>query len=385
MIHADAPEDAVPALRPLGLDAIQLTDEQITAAAESSALESDPERAWSLYLRALAITALKSELLRHRLPVVVGPELEPEAPERLLLLNGLSTQLICLSSLADEVEVPLGGWREAATAPQLLLAAVVDEDQGVVQFPGVLDASAFVAWASEQEGRQGEMARLPLANFQGGIDRLERCVLLLDGEALPRVVLAPADRLVVGHLAQRLKVKVRARLGDLLEILLASLPLQPVPVVSAARSGGSAALMLLNPRLDGEREGRPSAAVVCSQPTIWTRQPLAEIQLLEGERLMWRKLARLREPINTPLAWPLDPLTGGDCYQLRLRPWGAPGGCFAEVVLTAPQAEILREGDRELDEGMVQADPTAWLGGARPAVALECMARLQCLEDELNQ
>ena len=76
---------------------------------------------------------------------MVGPELNPEDPDRLLALNGLATHLLCASPLADVVEVPLNHWRKTATAPQLLLLAQVDEDAGVVHFPGVLDARAFVA------------------------------------------------------------------------------------------------------------------------------------------------------------------------------------------------------------------------------------------------
>ena len=144
MTYTDAPDDALPELRPLELEAIQLTDEELAVAAERSALEHDPERAWSRYLRCMAITALKNELRRRRVPVVVGPELEPDEPERLLMLDGRCTQMICSSPLADELEVSLASWREATTAPQLLLAAVVDEDQGVVHFPGVVDAAAFV-------------------------------------------------------------------------------------------------------------------------------------------------------------------------------------------------------------------------------------------------
>jgi hypothetical protein len=375
MTYIDAPDDVVPTLRPLGLEAIQLTDDEITAAAERASLEIDPERAWSRYLRGLAITALKRELRRRRLPVVVGPELEPEAPERLLLLDGRCTQLICASSLTDEQEVSLASWREAATAPQLLLAAVVDEDHGVVHLPGVLDAAAFVAWASEQD-QQGEMARVPLAMFQGGIERLERWLLLLDSEALQRVALAPVGRSAAGRLTQRLQDGLRARLDELLEGLLAGRPPQLVPVISAARSGGVEAIHLLTPSPEAQQEGIAAASVVCSRPTIWTQQTLAEIQLLDAERQVWRKVARLREPITTPLAWPLDPLTGGECYTLRLRPWGAPAGSFAEVLLIAPPTETLRKGDRELDEGLAYGDPRASLEGARPAVALEVMARL---------
>ena len=83
----------------------------------------DPERAWIRYLRCMAITALKKELRRRRVPVVVGPELEPDEPERLLMLDGRCTQMICASPLADELEVSLASWREAAV-PMTIASSV---------------------------------------------------------------------------------------------------------------------------------------------------------------------------------------------------------------------------------------------------------------------
>jgi hypothetical protein len=317
--------------------------------------------------------------------VVVGPELEPEAPERLLLLDGRCIQLICASPFAHEVEVPLGVWREAATAPQLLLAAMVDEDQGVVHIPGVVDAKAFVAWAAGQGG-EGDVAQVPLTIFEGGLERLKRWLLLLDAEALPQVALASASPSTAGRLMQGLQEGLRARLDELLEGLVASLSPQPLLVLSTARGGSAETTQLLTPCPEGEREGIPTAEVVCSRPTIWTQESLAEIQLLDGESLLWRKLARLREPIITPLAWPLAPLTGGECYTLRVRPWGAPAGSFAEVLLIAPSAVTLGDGDDLLLEGMANADPTTWLASARQELALEVIARLQWRDEEsLNE
>jgi hypothetical protein len=332
-------------------------------------------------MRALAITAIRREL-RRRASLVVGPELEPEEPERLLQINGRCTQLVCVSALADEALVPLGCWSDSATAPQLLLAAVVDEDQGLVEIPGVLDAAAFVAWTRTHGQSQGELVQLPLSMFQGGIARLERWCLLLDAQALPRMALDTDGQSAAGPLVPWLTKGIQTLLDGAMEGLLAALAPQPVPVLSTARGDGPETVQLLNPRIDGERNGMPTAAVICSRPTLWVREPLAEIQLLKDGKLLWRERARLREPITTPLAWPLPPLGGDELVEARLRPWGAPGGNFAALVLAAPSAETLSQGDAEISLRLSQSDVLRNLVNALSAIALEVIARMQSRAQE---
>ena len=78
-----------------------------------------------------------------------------------------------------------------ATAPQLLLAALVDEENDVVWFPGVLTGQEFVA-AAKSSPRLGDQVLLEPESFGGGLDRLFTLVQLLDPAALPRHSLLPA-------------------------------------------------------------------------------------------------------------------------------------------------------------------------------------------------
>jgi hypothetical protein len=259
---------------------------------------------------------------------------------------------------------------------------VVDEDQGLVEIPGVLDAAAFVAWTRTHGQSQGELAQLPLSMFQGGIARLERWCLLLEDQALPRMALDTDGQGASGPLVPWLTKGIQTLLDGAMEGLLGALAPQPVPVLSAARGDGPGTVQLLNPRIEGERNGMPAAAVICSRPTLWVQEPLAEIQLLKEGRLLWRQRARLREPITTPLAWPLPPLGGDELVEVRLRPWGAPGGSFAALALAAPSAETLSQGDAEISLRLSQADVIRNLVNALSAIALEVIARMQSRAQE---
>ena len=179
-------EDDGRAARPLELDAICLTEAEQQQAASLQDPADPPEQAWIRYRRALALIGLRRWLKQRSAGIVVGPELEPEAPDRLLLINGRVTQLVCASALADEAEVPLSQWQAPATAPRLLFLALVDEDHCVVSFPGVLAASRFVDEVRLAKAEAIPLVELPVARFGGGLERLLRWVTVLSTEALPR-------------------------------------------------------------------------------------------------------------------------------------------------------------------------------------------------------
>jgi hypothetical protein len=149
--------------------------------------------------RELAVAALQQAMAERRLALPLGPQLDLANPERLLTLNRFALQLVSGGFLADQLAVEQSFWRDAATAPQLLLAALVDEENGVVQLQGVLTGPELQQQLAAAEQQDGCWLLEPEA-FRGGIERLFTLVQLLEPEALPRLALAGdpllADRLL---------------------------------------------------------------------------------------------------------------------------------------------------------------------------------------------
>jgi hypothetical protein len=261
----------------------------------------------------------------------VGPELEPEAPDRLLLINGRVTQLVCTSALADEAEVPLSQWQAPATAPQLLLLALVDEEHGVVTFPGVLAASKFVDEVRQSNTDAAPLVELPLEQFGGGLERLLHWVTLLSAEAIPRVGFKDSAPELPADLLSRIQGWVRKTLAALAS------PPQPAfaLMVGAARSAGRPAdeVRLINPLVEVDAQGVAKAIAVCPTPTLLAEGPLAEVQIWRGEELLWRQQATSNRPIEGPIAWPLRPMDLEDRFIIRLRPYGAPVGSNACIII----------------------------------------------------
>jgi hypothetical protein len=86
--------------------------------------------------------------------------------------------------------------------------------------------------------------------------------------------------------------------------------------------------------------GVPIATLVAvtpsGSPPIVSRDPLVEVQILQGSTLRWQGRGSATTPLANPLAWPLPPLQPGESIRLKLRRAGTEDGSFAEVELHRP-------------------------------------------------
>lgn len=160
------------------------------------AIELDDSAA-ALSARSLAVAGLQQALRDRRLPLPLGPETALGDAQRLLSLNRFAVQLATGGVLADQLAIDATPWDSEATAPQLLLAALVDEENAVVAFPGVLTGAEFLELARSAERCDQAVMLDPLA-FRGGVDRLLTLVQLLEPEALPHLSLTPAAQASAG-------------------------------------------------------------------------------------------------------------------------------------------------------------------------------------------
>jgi hypothetical protein len=183
--------------------------------------------------RLLAVAALKQAMDDRNLDLPFGPTIEPEDPARLLSLNRFSVQLATTGITSDEVFIQRSFWEDSALAPQLLLAAAVDEENNVVYFPGVLTGEELLAQAKNADSDSAALV-LDTACFKGGIDRLLTLVQLLEPAALPRLAL-PADPITA---LQKTVVSVLDWLNGQLDESLAALGGGLVPVTAGATRSG---------------------------------------------------------------------------------------------------------------------------------------------------
>jgi hypothetical protein len=115
---------------------------------------------------------------------------------------------------------------------------------------------------------------------------------------------------------------------------------------------------VIAPAVSPDGAGRAVARVPLSRPTIFVREPLAEVRLEQQGRRLWSSQAGAAGPIHGPIAWPLPPLGPQHSLLLRLRPQGAAADAFATIELQSADAGTLARGDALL-QGLGK-DPLAW-------------------------
>ena len=145
--------------------------------------------------RSLALAALKEVLSSQISPLPLGPTIGAEEEGRLLSLNRFALQLVTTGLAADQIAVDKAAWMQELTAPQLLLAAQVDEENDVVVFTGVLTGAEFISLVKSSKS-SNQTILVDTSEFKGGVERLLTLVQLLEPAALPRFALETAASIV---------------------------------------------------------------------------------------------------------------------------------------------------------------------------------------------
>lgn len=372
--------------RALDPEAICLSEQDISDAACKVDPNEEHEQGWARYLRALALQGLRKWVSKRKVQVVIGPEIEPEQPGRLLVLNGRVTQLVCGSTHSEQAEVSLQPWHDSTTAPQLVLLAQVDEEHGVISFPGVLDATSLVGEVQRLKAAREESVEVAVERFAGGLERLLRWTTLLAPEALPRrgIRISASEKTILGN-----------HLKDWVESLLASdSALIPVTASEGATRGImpirsdhrfleqnriAREIRLLSPAIVRNSSGDYVAHAACVRPSIWAHTSLAEIQIWKNSELIWRQRATVHEPIQGPVDWPLEDLSPMEKLTVCLRPYGAivgEQGVFTLVADEQSKAHLNEQIIQKYFEESLDVLTSAGEAKIKPELMAELMARV---------
>ena len=103
-----------------------------------------------------------------------------------LIINDLHIQIALCGLGAEEVSIPLDIWKNAQTAPQVILVAQVDDENNIVHFPGILTGSNFIKYIRNNFSR-GRTIITPISEFEGGVDILFSYVKFFNKNSLPRI------------------------------------------------------------------------------------------------------------------------------------------------------------------------------------------------------
>ncbi len=335
----------------------------------NSAMEAFPIPEGSVLLQAnklssfreFSINALKQILRERNLTLPLGPESGVKESKCLINLNRFSIQVLTTGITSDEISIPLDNWYKPGGAPQILLAAKIDEENSVVYFSGVLTGPEFKKLVKHRLKNQKEIS-LPITEFKGGIDRLLGFVRILESTAIPRDSLdretsspwpwdgfskrfKPAFAIPVFTAAAFILGPsiFRPRLvGNIASISLSQVEVQTYTRGIASASPVQACLLTPSFSIDDSRS-IPIAETSIDQPIIFSPDPLNEITISKNGKILWSQNGTLDKRIEGLISWPIKPIQAGEQYLLTIRPKGTSMGESANIILKTPSEESIQK------------------------------------------
>ena len=285
----------------------------------------------------LIVKALEKVLKDRDLDLPLGPQLDLYNPDRTIILNKFEVQIVSSGILSDEVQIRKDFWKSKIRSPQLVLAALIDDDTNIVYFKGMLTGSELKNLVKNENSNQDTFV-VKTKKFKGGIDRLLRSVRILNTEAVERVEINKGKLLdfkVINKNFKRTITVGAALAGTILfgpELLkprlmggIALLETNQISTFSNSTTRGinksiKSSICLLSPSEINKDAIIPSAEISIDKPLLFSLNELKEISILKNGQEVWNSNLKTTNLISKPLNWPIAPIRLNDNYVVALTP-----------------------------------------------------------------
>jgi hypothetical protein len=318
-----------------------------------------------LDLSQLALLGIKEIIRQRGINLKIKKKKDTTELDCIFEINNFSIQVIFAGFSSDQIIVPLNRWFKINNAPQIILAANIDEESNIVSFKGILTAKEFIN-IYLKKNTKGQSFEIPLGEFKGGINRLLSFVQILDSKALTRNGLSKNLSNKVSFFEKLGLSKTKISIGAIVlgsiifgpTILkprisydLASIELGQVAIPSKTRAINEVnniypKLCILSPFVDSSQNiQKKVTAVSFDKPIIYSPDPINEIIISKNGEVIWKKKGlSINERIKGPIPWPINPIKSKEEYLLSIRPKGLPSGEFAKILINSG-SEVIKFDD----------------------------------------
>ena len=318
-----------------------------------------------LDLSQLALLGIKEIIRQRGINLKIKKKKDTTELDCIFEINNFSIQVIFAGFSSDQIIVPLNRWFKINNAPQIILAANIDEESNIVSFKGILTAKEFINIYLKKNAK-GQSFEIPLDEFKGGINRLLSFVQILDSKALTRNGLSKNLSNKVSFFEKLGLSKTKISIGAIVlgsiifgpTILkprisydLASIELGQVAIPSKTRAINEVnniypKLCILSPFVDSSQNiQKKVTAVSFDKPIIYSPDPINEIIISKNGEVLWKKKGlSINERIKGPIPWPINPIKSKEEYLLSIRPKGLPSGEFAKILINSG-SEVIKFDD----------------------------------------
>ena len=330
------------------LDAIPIPEESILLDFDISVGEAE-----------LAYLAIQSLAEKYNLNVSISPIDKLKKDFRIIKINNFLVQVVITGFDSETISIPLEPWTERRVAPQITLAAQIDDENNIVFIRGVLTNPEIKHLIPKFVLNKDQFV-MPLKNFLGGASKFLRYVRILDSNSISTEPLKEKKSFVSSSDSPlTLLIDQFSERWDCVDGLI---NLQSLPIVASSRGDTSINknVVLITPVYSFEKGSNIAIAKISfDKPIIFSPHPLNEIAISKDGVIMYRERASLEKPIPGLIQWPIDPINIGEKYELLLRSENALASEYSRINIISDNSIKLVSFDSLLDS--LGSDEYKWL------------------------
>ena len=336
-----------------------------------SAVSIDIEKVKSL--DQASIVALKKVISDENLNLEVKLISSIKDLDCLVEINKFYIQIVITGISSDEAIIPLKRWYKKNSAPQLILAMSIDEENGLIEFPGLITEKEFKALIKEPNPKN-KYVNIPINSFKGGINRLLSMIQILDLEALSREGLR-GSKIRINLLDNLIFHRKKLSLGLLiiagifvspslfkprLVYNLASISankLEPIYTRSSSEENNiKICLLSPNSSFDGTKN---IVNLSFDKPLIFPKTKVEKIIISKNGEIIWSREINSNKKSYKPIQWPIKPVEPNEEYLISFAQNGISSEEYLDITLKASPQKSFKKLSNEIKK--IGSSKSAWI------------------------
>ena len=336
-----------------------------------SAVSIDIEKVKSL--DQASIVALKKVISDENLNLEVKLISSIKDLDCLVEINKFYIQIVITGISSDEAIIPLKRWYQRNSAPQLILAMSIDEENGLIEFPGLITEKEFKALIKEPNPKN-KYVNIPINSFKGGINRLLSMIQILDLEALSREGLRESkirinllDNLIFHRKKLSLGLLILAGIFATPSLFkprlvynLASISANKlVPIYTRSSSDeNNIKICLLSPNssFDGTKN---IVNLSFDKPLIFPKTKVEKIIISKNGEIIWSREINSNKKSYKPIQWPIKPVEPNEEYLISFAQNGISSEEYLDITLKASPQKSFKKLSNEIKK--IGSSKSAWI------------------------
>ena len=336
-----------------------------------SAVSIDIEKVKSL--DQASIVALKKVISDENLNLEVKLISSIKDLDCLVEINKFYIQIVITGISSDEAIIPLKRWYKKNSAPQLILAMSIDEENGLIEFPGLITEKEFKNLIKEPNPKN-KYVNIPINSFKGGINRLLSMIQILDLEALSREGLR-GSKIRINLLDNLIFHRKKLSLGLLILAGIFATPslfkprlvynlasisankLEPIYTRSSSEENNiKICLLSPNSSFDGTKN---IVNLSFDKPLIFPKTKVEKIIISKNGEIIWSREINSNKKSYKPIQWPIKPVEPNEEYLISFAQNGISSEEYLDITLKASPQKSFKKLSNEIKK--IGSSKSAWI------------------------